>query len=393
MPGARPDSPPAVILGNTGSALSLTRSLGRAGVGVYVLGSQGSSVAGVSRYCSAFVELGGAQGWLDWLEREGPSGAVLLPPGDEGVELIVRQRQRLEKRGYRLPETAGETSLAMLDKSRTYQLARAAGIPCPRTWSVRDETDLEELSGRLPFPCALKPVHSHLFARHFPVKVLLAGDAQELLGHLARTLELGLEMLVTEVIPGPETATWTYSTYLDDLGEPVFGLTRNKLRSYPVHFGTNSYLVTRWQPEVAWAGLRFLRGIGLRGLAHVEFKRDPRDGELKLIECNHRFVNVNEVLRRAGLDVALFTYRRALGQSTPRMDGWREDVRLWFPARDLRAAREYRREGQLTWPGWLRSLAHTRLYTPVLAFDDPWPAAAGAWRKLRRRVRRAAAAA
>jgi D-aspartate ligase len=43
-------------------------------------------------------------------------------------------------------------------------------------------------------------------------------------------------------------------------------------------------VVTRWRPEVAEAGLRFLRAIGPRGMAHAEFKRDSRDGELKLIE-------------------------------------------------------------------------------------------------------------
>jgi hypothetical protein len=67
------------------------------------------------------------------------------------------------------------------------------------------------------------------------------------------------------------------------------------------------------------------------------------------------------------------------------MDHWREDVRLWFPARDWRAARDYRREDELTWPGWLRSLARRRVYTPVLALDDPRPAAASLWGKLRRR--------
>jgi predicted ATP-grasp superfamily ATP-dependent carboligase len=278
----------------------------------------------------------------------------------------------------------------MLDKLRTYELARAAGVPCPRTWPLDGGVDPAALAGELPFPCALKPLHSHLFARHFTVKVFLAHDRQELLRQVERTRELGLEMLVTEVIPGPEPATWVYSTYVGEDGEPLFGLTRNKLRSYPVHFGTNSYVVARWNPEVADAGLRFLRGVGLRGLANVELKRDPRDGQWKLIECNHRFVNVQELLRRAGLDVALFTYRRALGQPTPPMEVRREGVRLWFPARDWRAARDYRRARELTWPAWVRSLVRRRIYTPVLSLDDPRPLATAICGKLRRRLLRRA---
>jgi predicted ATP-grasp superfamily ATP-dependent carboligase len=103
-----------------------------------------------------------AERWLAWLEQQDPSGAALLPAGDEGV--VVRQRARLEERGYRLPETAGEASLAMLDKSRTYELARAAGVPCPRTWPMRSTSDVVALERKLPFSCALKPVHSHLLA-------------------------------------------------------------------------------------------------------------------------------------------------------------------------------------------------------------------------------------
>jgi D-aspartate ligase len=392
LAATRLDSPPAVLLGETGSALSLARSLGRVGVPVYVLGSDGSSLAAASRYCTAFVELGGGEGvidrWLDWLERDGPSGAVLLPPGDEGVELIVRHSKRLEELGYRVPETAGEVSLAMLDKTRTYELAREAGIPCPRTWQVRSEADAVRIAREMTFPCALKPVHSHLFAKHFTVKVVLARDGNELLVGIGRMRELGLEMLVTEIIPGPDHLNWAYRTYIDERGEALFGLTTNRLRSQPIHFGTNCYLVTRWHPEVAETGLRFLQKVGLRGLAYTELKRDPRDGQFKLIECNHRFGNAQEVVRRAGLDVALFVYRRALGQQTPPMDSWREDVHLWFPARDWRAARDYRRERELTWPGWLQSLARRRVYTPVLALDDPRPSLSNVWHKLRRRFLR-----
>jgi hypothetical protein len=96
-----------------------------------------------------------AKRWLAWPEQQGPSGAVLPPAGDEGIELVVRHRARLEERGYRLPETAGEASLAMLDKSRTHELARAAGVPCPRTCPIRSTSDVVALERELPFLCAL----------------------------------------------------------------------------------------------------------------------------------------------------------------------------------------------------------------------------------------------
>lgn len=381
--------PPAVVVGEVGSALSVTRSLGRAGVTVHVLGAGSKSLAPSSRYCSSYSSVGTEHGvidrWLGWLEEHGPRGAVLLPTGDEGVELVVRNQHRLADLGYLTLDYAGEVSLAMLDKVRTYDLADKAGVPCPRTWTMQQPEDASRVADQIVFPCALKPVHSHLFARHFgPAKVLVVGDEEELATSLAGTLALGLEMMATEIIPGPDQNNWTYRTYIDERGEPAFDVTTNRLRSHPIHFGTNSYIETRWNPEVAEAGLRFMQGIGLRGLAYTELKLDPRDGRHKLIECNHRFGAAQEVVRRAGLDVALFAYRRAAGLRAQPGNDWLEGVRLWFPARDLRAARDYRRAGELTWASWVRSLARRRVYTPSFVFDDPRPSAANLWRKLLR---------
>jgi predicted ATP-grasp superfamily ATP-dependent carboligase len=284
-----------------------------------------------------------------------------------------------------MPETVGDVSLAMLDKAQTYELARAAGITCPETWNVATEEDARALVDAVPFPCALKPLYSHLWARHFTVKVLVAHDREELVAHLARVVGLGLEVLVTEIVPGPDDLVWDYRTYVDAAGEPQFEMTTRRLRCYPVHFGNNCYLATWRNDEVAEEGRRFVQGIGLRGLADVEFKRDPRDGRLKLIECNHRFFGAQELLRRAGIDIGRGTYLHAAGEGWPVMQHER-DVRLWFVAKDLRAAKQLRAEGELTWPSWVRSLARRDVYTPVLALDDLGPTLRNARTKLGRRL-------
>lgn len=385
--------PPAVIAGAIGSTVSIAHSLGRAGIPVRVLNAGLPTLASASRYCQEVIDVGPGPGvaerWLEWLERDAPRGAVVLPSGDEGVELISRHRDRLQDLGFRLPETAGDVSLAMLDKERTYELARRFEIPCPKTWRVTDAADLSVVASEVVFPCALKPLHSHLFAKHFSTKVLLATNGAELQHALEQTSRLGLAMLVTEIIPGPEPLTWTYSTHLDGDGVPLYELTRQKLRSLPVHFGTNCYVVTRRNDAVAALGRHFLEAVGMRGMAHVEFKWDFHANQYKLIECNHRFVAVTELLRRAGLDVALFAYCRAAGLSPPLMDHWREDTRLWFPGRDVQAARDYREAGELSWRRWLRTLAHRRIYTPYFAWDDPGPSVAHGTRRLRRVVVRA----
>lgn len=379
--------PPAVVLGGVGPALSMARSLSRNGAKVYVVGDAWSLVA-ASRHCDEFVDLGyegDLQGrWLEWLEQ-GPRGAVVLPAGDDGLELVARNRARLDEWGYIPVEADDEVVLGMLDKFRTFELATAAGVPAPQSMVVEGPADAVAAAERIGFPCGLKPLHSHLYARHFDDKMLEAADLAELTALLERTAPHGLAMLATELIPGPDDSYHSYYTYMDASGEPLFHLTKRKLRQYPIHFGLGTYHVTDWNPEVAELGLRFCRGVGLRGLANVEFKRDARDGGLQLIECNHRFTAINELVRRAGIDLAAMTYELLLGNRPDAMPAYRTGARIWAPIEDFRAARDYRRAGELTWPRWLASVCH-RSHPYFFDYRDPGPTLRSLGQKLRSRT-------
>lgn len=130
-------------------------------------------------------------------------------------------------------------------------------------------------------------------------------------------------MLVTELIPGGDDQLVGYNGYLDEHGHPLVHWTDHKLRQSPVHFGVGSYVDSTWEREVLELGLRLLHRVGYRGFAHVEFKRDARDGRLKLIECNPRFSLAVGLSRASGLDVPLFTYRRLVGEPAPSLGPYR----------------------------------------------------------------------
>ena len=357
----------------------MARSLGERGITVYALADRPQRPVRASRHCHEFRALGPAgevqSRWLAWLEQ-GPRGAVVLPCDDEGVELVARCRARLVELGYVPIEADDEVLLAMLDKDRTNELARAAGVDTPTSLTIRDHADLAVAIESLAFPSALKPLHSHHFQRSFGnVKAVTVHSRAELETTMQQLLALGLEMMATEFIPGPEHSYYGYYSYLDEHGEPLFHLTKQKLRQHPPGFGMGSYHVTRNEPEVAEIGLRFLQGVGVRGLANVEFKRDARDGRLKLIECNHRFTAIDELLRFAGADLAWFTYNRLLGRPVPSVEGYRSERRLLYAIEDFRTCRELRRSGRLSYGQWAASLLH-RQHFPLFSLRDPRPSIA-----------------
>jgi D-aspartate ligase len=326
--------------------------------------------------------------WYSWLERRGPRGAVLLPCDDDGLELIARRRADLEALGFLPAEADDDVVLAMLDKAVTYDLAVQAGVPAPLTLRLAGEDDLESAAERLSFPCALKPAHSHLFARHYDVKAVVVRDAQHLRESYGPMRELGLEVLATEIVLGTSDECRSYYSYLDGDGEPLFHFTKRKPRQYPPRFGLGSFHTTGWDAEVAELGLRFLQSAGVHGLACVEFKRDARDGELKLIECNHRFTDGNELVRRAGLDLALLVYNRMTGRPLPPLGPTSDGLAMWFPIEDVRAFAGYRRMGELDLATWLRSLRRRHCF-PYFCVDDPLPTVANVAHLVRRGFRKA----
>lgn len=392
MSGPTEQDVPAIVLGGEFAGLSVARSLGRAGVRVYALGKAAWDPVAASRYCAEFVDLGGKEGtverWLAWLEG-GPRGAVIMPTSDEAVALVAGNRARLVELGYRPFEANDEVALAMLDKGATYELARKAAIPTPRTVLLRAGDDFDATASDIGFPSALKPLHSHLFSIHFGIKtkVWVVHDRHELEEMLERMHALDLEMLLTEIVPGADDRICTYYTYLDAEGEPLFHFTRDKLRQYPPHFGIGCYQVTRWRPDVAELGLRFMQAIGLRGFAAFEVKRSTRDDRWYLMECNHRFTTATELTRRAGIDLGLFAYNRILGRPTPPVASFREGVRMWNVVEDTRSFLTSRRNGELSLARWAGSLLHRQNFQ-VFSWDDPRPSFAVQVRRLRRRLAR-----
>lgn len=372
--------PAAVILGGLANAVSVARALASDGVPVYALGASSWDALSHSRAPKEYVRPEGADlqaWWLGWLEREAPRlpDAVLLPCGDDGVELIALHRAELLDLGYHPFEAQDDVALTMLDKAKTYELANRVGVPAPRSVDLSATEDRLQAVADLGFPCALKPLHSHVFARHLGGgKVLRVSGLDELESALRETDSRGIDMLATEVIPGPPDLLYSYYSYIDENGTPLFHATKRKLRQYPVDFGAASYNVTVWDKQVAELGLHLFVASGLRGLAEVEFKRDPRDGALKLIECNHRFTGSNEMIRIAGIDLARLTYARALGLPDPPLERCRDGIYLWGPILDTRAFRTLRRQGDLTTVEWVRSLLH-RQHFPVFRVRDPKPTA------------------
>lgn len=369
--------PPALIVGGSHNALSVARSLGQRGIRVHSLVRPGSEDRW-SRF-STWIPLPSREPFESALERfllgpasESLHGAVLLAAGDEALLLLSSHRDALAAK-FRLDLCNPAAQRLMLDKLGTYRAARDAGVPTPRFWVVESRQELESVRHELAFPLIVKPRESHLFQNRFRAKFFVAENAAALDDALRTIERAGMTYILVEKIPGPDALLCSYYTYLDAAGTPLFEFTKRILRRYPTNMGLATYHITDHVPELREPSLRLFRHVGLQGVANVEFKRDPRDGVLKLMECNARFTAANRLLEDCGLDLAWFVYSRIAGLPSPHLGDYPDGMRLWDPLRDLRAFAELHQRGELGAFEWLRSILH-RQTLPVFAWSDPLPA-------------------
>jgi len=370
---------PVLVLGGRDNALSIARSLGRKGVPVF-LSVEADSVIYHSRYCPRRYSFDSAENarayWTRLLLNEPVrelENAIVLACSDDAVEFLAKHRSELE-RHYTLDLFDPDIQLAMLDKAETLALAAEHGCSVPGSFDVSSDFDAAQLPAGMQFPLLIKPKLSHLFQRAFDGrKFLLVGDEQELKEGLVLVRATGLDVMLCEWIPGPDSLLCSYYTYIDEHDQILFDYTKRIIRRYPVGEGGGTYHATEWLPDVAEEGIKFFKGIGFTGFGNIEFKRDPRDGRLKVMECNPRFTAAQELLARSGFDIADFIYSRLTNSVPPILDEYEQDLRLWHPIPDFKSFLELRRRGEMRFIQWVRSICRGSKVFPLFRLYDPMP--------------------
>lgn len=370
---ARSDLPPLILLGGDANAVSIARSLVRDGITVHMIGASPARRSRAIRPIPMKPDAGPSD-WTDYLlgpPSDGLRGSVLLAANDAGLELLATHRQELRKR-FLLDDSNPSAQLCMLDKLCTYQAAVNSGVPTPRFWPLGSFAQLNAIRTELVYPLIVKPRLSHVFRARFGRKFFLAESFAQVVTRVQEAFDAGVDVLLMEMIPGPDNLLCSYYTYLDEGGLPNFDFTKRVIRRYPVNMGEGTYHVTDYIPELRPLATALFRQVGLRGLAAAEFKLDTRDGTLKLIECNARFTAANHLLSVAGFDLGRWVYYRIIGRPLPVPSSYASGAYLWSPVTDFRAFLQLRAGGQLSTLAWIRTLLHRQSFA-WFDWRDPVP--------------------
>ena len=377
----------AIVASGSTHALGVVRGLGRRGVPITVVSYDRRDIATSSRLVrdviraphpdndeAAFVKV-----LLEAAHR--CPGSLLIPASDAALGTVARHKTNLEDAGLIVASDGAVVTETLLNKATTFALARSAGVPSPATFAVSGEEDVRRFCASAAFPAVLKPELSHIYRELVGVKWTRVESPEAALRAYAVARSHSLEVVLQELIPGDEQCGAVYNSYFWD-GEPLVEFTSRKIRNSPPDTGSPSVVVSEWMPEVAEEGRRLLRAAKFSGYSCTEFKRDPRDGQYKVMEVNARHNLSSLLATRCGLNFAWMQYQHLVDGIVPVQRDYEQGIYWIDVTRDLQNLRHYTRRPDYSLGEFFAPYRRQCIFA-VLDIHDVGPAAARAFDTLR----------
>lgn len=359
----------AFVLNMDANGLGVSRSLGIEGIPVVGVDFR-KGIAGLRSRCIRPLvcpnPIEEPQESLDLLLAEGrrlDDKGILYPTSDAFTLLVSRHRRELgEAFDFMLPPE--DIVEGMVNKRLQYDEAKRLGMPLPSTFYPGSMDDLDGIRDELEYPAIIKPIYSHLLSSRIGKGIKVDGPS-ELKERYKRVFEVGMETLVQSCVIGPNTNHVKVCGYYGRDGDPHAVFLTRKLRQFPPEFGIGTLMESTHDGPLQALGERFFRGIGYRGVGSIEFKKDERDGQCKMIELNARFWLQNVQAMLAGVNFPLIEYRELTEGIAGEPPPWRDGVTWVDMVEDARSFWWYRKRGMAEYrrliPAWLDADCHAYL--------------------------------
>jgi len=375
---AGPDWPSVVVAGGFHTAVVLMRNLARRGLHTSCIDSNPRNPAFRTVYGKAHLCPNADQQPAQWLEfmislaksfRQRP---VLISSSDQYVTAMAQHADALEPH-FIFHRSSSAVQGLLATKERQYSVADELGLPVPRTCFVRSLEETMAFAAMARFPVILKPLHFREWKsipREHPLfekKLIVIDSPGELEQQYRLAAGLNPNMVIQEMIEGPDSAKLVYLSCYDRTSRRIGYSMLRQVRTDPIYFGSASLVEPVSDPDAAELCDQFLRKLNYVGLCEIELKRDTRDGQVKMIEANPRYSVTADAAPYGGVDLGWLHYLELIGQSVDPVEPDGTYFRHIALFRDVASFRSYIRDGLLTWGDFIRSY-----FGPVHFFDFDW---------------------
>lgn len=259
------------------------------------------------------------------VEKELETGGydVLFPILEKATDFCTDGRVAERHPALKIIAAPRTAFLKAYDKQETMKACMENGIPCPRT--KLDGETLDAFLANVSFPLAAKPRRGSGSAGFKIIR-----DRAEL-GRLLDSGEIvASEYVIQEFIPQDSFMCNCY-VMMGDEGNPIYAVTIQTYRWYPVDGGPGCFARTVDMPEVRESAVRLFRALGWSGFGQVSFIMDARDRTPKVTEINGRISAGVKIVEVAGCEPVRCLLDRAFNRPlSPRETPIKEGLGLRY---------------------------------------------------------------
>jgi predicted ATP-grasp superfamily ATP-dependent carboligase len=353
-----------VLDGESRITLGIVRSLGRRGIPIMVGSDSPLGKSGFSRY---------AQERFNYNLKEGLQTAhqriiekvksfrpdILMPTFNEGWSIVHSFFEEYSALTTLVPNPGPQLFERLSDKGYLKLLAEQHGVPIPKTLMPDTKEEVIALVKTLEFPVLFKPRRSNS-----GIGIQRVSNKDQLSVAASKFQDVPI---IQEQIEGEDLEF----TALCNHGEPLACSVYLNLRNAPLPYGPPVACRTVRDDDLMKVGIEFLKKIGYHGVAHLDFRRDKKDGHAKLLDFNPRLAGTNDVSIASGIDFALMLYRLAAGDSVSPIFDYELDSEFRWVNGELKHFAQSTHKGKIfrNWLCWRNvSTDRQRIFKDVTSF-------------------------
>lgn len=375
-----------VAEGENPVAMPIIRSLAGKGINVTAMASIKRPFTRLSKYCRNLIlvpSMAQEKEYAIAVEKivKRAKFDVLFPIFEWSLIPISKNRDKIGSY-VKLPIARHESILKCYDKLSTLKLAIEKDVPVPKTFFVRDVSELRKAAEEVTYPAVVKPRWSMVWKgdKAFHRRSGFVNSQEELIATYYSIHRYFPFPMIQEYVPGINFSV----AALYNRGKPRAFCCIKVYRAWPPTGGNSCFRESfELDSRMRSFSERLLEALDWHGIAEVEFRLDLRDNVPKLMEINPRFWGSLCVAVKAGVDFPYMLYRTAMDGDVNGVFHYKVGVKgryfeqdllyilsLWKNRADNPVVIKNERVRFLA--GWLKFYEHGIFYD-LFEWNDPLP--------------------
>jgi predicted ATP-grasp superfamily ATP-dependent carboligase len=221
------------------------------------------------------------------------------------------------------------------NKDNLLNLAKGLNVPIPKTFYFSTILDTEKYD--IKYPILTKGKTGLDFYKKLKRKVFFSRNKQELIKNLE---------FISNKIPLKDTFSQEFIPFTGKnktISLAAFCINGEiktfwmgvKLREHPIQFGTATYTESIYEDDCLEHSKKLIKKLNYSGVCEIEFLKDSRDNQFKLIEINARtWLWVGHAIAN-GINFPLYIYNYLNDINTSYPEGYQLGLKWRNPISDL----------------------------------------------------------